>query len=394
MNNKKFEPKSTLYKVTKKDYVTSRDPRGTLPVYEYSANGDTFMWDRETGEVYMTAIWKALGFTKNEIKRTLQDCPKSSIKKIRGGFLNIQGTWLCYDTAKFLCKKLAKSIGEQLVPIFGPDTSKQPLKPSRTQNKPSTGLINRNMNKQLIGLTSLDNSHSGKRKRDHFNENVDVYPKKSTLNVKLLDLFFGPDGNDYDHSNHTSTENTINSDKNMTQFYENQDSSHITTSDQTALNFHEAPILFQQDNDGDESVVSDIYNGSCIGAISNDGKTPSSPIYTNQDKNTSTPLQIVPKFRVVPYFYPQKQQYNDDATVPLYFNDIPQYPLTNKNIDDPLKKKNSCENRNPQNKWKEMADTIEATVILHGLANNFQNMQQTVPENVIVDDMEFNILWE
>ncbi|CAO3610127.1 unnamed protein product [Cunninghamella echinulata] len=394
MNNKKFEPKSTLYKVTKKDYATSRDPRGTLPVYEYSANGDTFMWDCETGEVYMTAVWKALGFTKNEVKRTLQDCPKSAIKKIRGGFLNIQGTWLRYDTAKVLCKKLAKALDEQLVPIFGPDTSKLPSNPSSTQNKPSTGLTNRDMNKQSIVLTPLGDNHLGKRKRDHSNETVDVHPKKSTLNKELLDLLFGSNDNGYGNSNRDSTDNAINNDENLTLFYENQNNSHTTTSNQSVLDFHKAPIFFQQENDDDKDEATDIYGGSYIDAFSGDEKTPSPSIYIYQDKNTSTLHQVVPKFHVVPTFYPQKQQDNYDAIVPSYFNDISQYSLMNKNTDGPLKKKSNDENKNLQNRWKEMADTIEATVILYGLANNFQDMQQTVPENVVVDDMAFNILWE
>jgi hypothetical protein len=53
------------------------------------------MWDRENGYVHFTGIWKALGNNKADIARLVDTHPDlaSTIKKVRGGFLKIQGTW-------------------------------------------------------------------------------------------------------------------------------------------------------------------------------------------------------------------------------------------------------------------------------------------------------------
>lgn len=51
------------------------------------------MWDRETGYVHFTGIWKALGNSKSDIVKMVDSNPELGTKKIRGGFLRIQGTW-------------------------------------------------------------------------------------------------------------------------------------------------------------------------------------------------------------------------------------------------------------------------------------------------------------
>lgn len=73
------------------------------------------MWDRESGKakygyitfflpeltlcskplgyVHFTGIWKALGNSKADIVKMVDSNPELKVKKIRGGFLKIQGTW-------------------------------------------------------------------------------------------------------------------------------------------------------------------------------------------------------------------------------------------------------------------------------------------------------------
>ena len=51
------------------------------------------MWDRETGFVHFTGIWKCLGNSKADIVRVVDSNPELGVTKIRGGFLKIQGTW-------------------------------------------------------------------------------------------------------------------------------------------------------------------------------------------------------------------------------------------------------------------------------------------------------------
>lgn len=48
----------TKHIVTRGRYVTSSDPRGYLPVYEYPLNGQWLMVDADNGYVLWTGIWK------------------------------------------------------------------------------------------------------------------------------------------------------------------------------------------------------------------------------------------------------------------------------------------------------------------------------------------------
>lgn len=64
-----------------------------LLVYEYTVGNQPIMWDRETGFVHFTGIWKCLGNSKADIVRVVDSNPELGVTKIRGGFLKIQGTW-------------------------------------------------------------------------------------------------------------------------------------------------------------------------------------------------------------------------------------------------------------------------------------------------------------
>ncbi|KAI8098318.1 transcription regulator HTH, apses-type DNA-binding domain-containing protein, partial [Gilbertella persicaria] len=107
------------FTISKDHYSTSLDPRGYIPVYEYVINNTPIMWDRETGYVHFTGIWKALGNSKSDIVKMVDSNPELGTKKIRGGFLRIQGTWIPYDYAHLLCKRTAWHIRKELVPMFG-----------------------------------------------------------------------------------------------------------------------------------------------------------------------------------------------------------------------------------------------------------------------------------
>ncbi|KAL7311356.1 hypothetical protein PS15m_009130 [Mucor circinelloides] len=118
-----------------------------MTVYEYIINGTPIMWDRETGTasikhcsdqhthpqltgyVHFTGIWKALGNSKSDIVKMVDSNPELGTKKIRGGFLRIQGTWIPYDYAHLLCKRTAWNIRKELVPIFGQQFALEALRP-------------------------------------------------------------------------------------------------------------------------------------------------------------------------------------------------------------------------------------------------------------------------
>ncbi|KAL6452227.1 XBP1 Transcriptional repressor XBP1 [Candida maltosa Xu316] len=122
-----------------KKYSTSAlDPqRNYITAYEYPVNNLWIIWDYETGWVHLTGIWKASlnieesnvspSHMKADIVKLLESTPKEYqhyIKRIRGGFLKIQGTWLPYKLCKILARRHA------LIPIFGVDFPDSCLKPN------------------------------------------------------------------------------------------------------------------------------------------------------------------------------------------------------------------------------------------------------------------------
>lgn len=122
-------------------YATSIDDRGYLSgrtspeltdiVYEFSLNDQTIMWDYCTGLVHLTGIWKALGNSKADIVRLVDNHPELEgvIRRIRGGFLKVQGTWVPFELCKKLALRTCYTIRHALISVFGPDFPGQCLKP-------------------------------------------------------------------------------------------------------------------------------------------------------------------------------------------------------------------------------------------------------------------------
>ncbi|KAF8547930.1 hypothetical protein OG21DRAFT_1471867 [Imleria badia] len=119
----RFRPyASPHHQVTKGRYITSNDPRGYIPVYEYPLNGQWIMMDIDDGYILWTGIWKALGNSKADIVKMIDSQPDlaSVIRRVRGGYLKIQGTWMPYEVALRLSRRVAWPIRDDLVPLFGP----------------------------------------------------------------------------------------------------------------------------------------------------------------------------------------------------------------------------------------------------------------------------------
>lgn len=119
----RFRPyASQKHQVTKGRYITSNDPRGYIPVYEYPLNGQWIMMDIDDGYILWTGIWKALGNSKADIVKMIDSQPDlgSVIRRVRGGYLKIQGTWMPYEVALRLSRRVAFPIRDDLVPLFGP----------------------------------------------------------------------------------------------------------------------------------------------------------------------------------------------------------------------------------------------------------------------------------
>ncbi|CEJ05420.1 hypothetical protein RMCBS344292_19362 [Rhizopus microsporus] len=100
-------------------YATSQDSRGAIPVFQFEVNGHPILWDSENGFVHFTGIWKALGNSKADIVKIVDGNPDLQVKKVRGGCLTIQGTWMPFESAKALCVNNAWALRFDLVPVFG-----------------------------------------------------------------------------------------------------------------------------------------------------------------------------------------------------------------------------------------------------------------------------------
>ncbi|KAF5342209.1 hypothetical protein D9611_001187 [Ephemerocybe angulata] len=130
----RFRPyASPEHHVTKGRYITSNDARGYIPVYEYPLNGQWIMMDIDDGYILWTGIWKALGNSKADIVKMIDSQPDLAplIRRVRGGYLKIQGTWMPYEVALKLSRRVAWSIRHDLVPLFGPTFPSTCLSPDQ-----------------------------------------------------------------------------------------------------------------------------------------------------------------------------------------------------------------------------------------------------------------------
>ncbi|KAJ6611135.1 transcription regulator HTH, apses-type DNA-binding domain-containing protein, partial [Mycena sp. CBHHK59/15] len=112
----RFRPfASAVHHVTKGRYITSNDPRGYIPVYEYPLNSQWIMMDIDDGYILWTGIWKA------DIVKMIDSQPELAhvIRRVRGGYLKIQGTWMPFEIALRLARRVAWNIREDLIPLFG-----------------------------------------------------------------------------------------------------------------------------------------------------------------------------------------------------------------------------------------------------------------------------------
>nr|QOU81785.1 hypothetical protein [Sporisorium reilianum] len=122
---------TTMHEFRKGKYATTGGDRGFMTVFEYDVRGHTMMIDVDTSFVRFTSITQALGKNKVNFGRLVRTCPALDphITKLKGGYLSIQGTWLPYDLAKELSRRIAWEIRDHLVPLFGYDFPSTCLRP-------------------------------------------------------------------------------------------------------------------------------------------------------------------------------------------------------------------------------------------------------------------------
>ncbi|GME76581.1 unnamed protein product [Ambrosiozyma monospora] len=120
-----------LESIGRRKYSTSIDPRNYLTVFEYKINDHWIIWDYHSGLVHLTGLWKAIGNAKADIVKLVESSPELEfeVRRVRGGFLKIQGTWIPYAIAKQLASKFCYKIRYALIPLFGEDFVHLCLKP-------------------------------------------------------------------------------------------------------------------------------------------------------------------------------------------------------------------------------------------------------------------------
>lgn len=125
--------------IAMKKYSTAVDSRKFLTVYEFMVNNQWIIWDYHTGYVHLTGLWKAIGNNKADIVKLIENSPElePDIKRVRGGYLKIQGTWVPFEIAKALAARTCYFIRYALIPLFGNDFPESCLKP----NEPGFGQL-------------------------------------------------------------------------------------------------------------------------------------------------------------------------------------------------------------------------------------------------------------
>ncbi|KAH3667544.1 hypothetical protein WICMUC_005331 [Wickerhamomyces mucosus] len=133
INSKNY--KNNSFKIVPKKYSTNIDSRSFLTVYEYQIDSNWIIWDFHNGLVFFTGLYKICNegdkfdylkiidkyVVNNNNNNSINDSnfKEIEIKRIRGGFLKIQGTWIPFNLAYELSKKFAYNFRYQLIPIFG-----------------------------------------------------------------------------------------------------------------------------------------------------------------------------------------------------------------------------------------------------------------------------------
>ncbi|KAJ7705735.1 transcription regulator HTH, apses-type DNA-binding domain-containing protein [Mycena olivaceomarginata] len=114
-------------------------PRGYIPVYEYPLNSQWIMMDIDDGYILWTGIWKALGNSKADIVKMIDSQPELAqvIRRVRGGYLKIQGTWMPFEVRSPTGTTSRMEYTEDLIPLFGPTFPSTMLVPRPTWLRPS-----------------------------------------------------------------------------------------------------------------------------------------------------------------------------------------------------------------------------------------------------------------
>ncbi|KAG2195482.1 hypothetical protein INT47_012026 [Mucor saturninus] len=321
-------------------YSTSLDTRGYIPVYEYIINNTPIMWDRETGYVHFTGIWKALGNSKSDIVKMVDSNPELGTRKIRGGFLRIQGTWIPYDYAHLLCKRTAWHIRKELVPIFGQHFPLEALHPDH----PDYGCL---LLDPLTRKKSSLHKRNTMRQKPYTKPSPDTHPPPSRSKKSAVAAAAAVTKRKIQHKNNNN-HNRVASSMSVTRL--------LNTSNE------DSDILSSEEEDDDD---------------------------------TSSSFSS-PSFRVIQTYPPE--DWSSHWLLPPIHSPSPS-PPTPPSPPAPLATSTSTTAASPHIA-QDIIDTISATILLQRLSQDdgkrpFKPFESTgIPSKVIVGHQEFSICWD
>lgn len=140
---------SVIPNIVKRKYLALALPQtgGSFMVFEYPVGLHWVIWDYDSGFVHLTGLWRAALErkppscnqtespklrAKADMVKLLELAPQAlheHIRRVRGGFLKIQGTWIPHLLCLQLARRFCYYIRYELVPIFGPEFPNQCLAP-------------------------------------------------------------------------------------------------------------------------------------------------------------------------------------------------------------------------------------------------------------------------
>lgn len=163
--------------IVMKKYSTSVDKRGFLTVYEYKINEQWIIWDYHTGYVHLTGLWKAIGNNKADIVKLVQASPdiEEDIKRVRGGYLKIQGTWVPFEIAQKLAARTCYHIRFALIPLFGesfPSMCLTPQQPGFGQLQLTDPEESTKRRRRKRRVESINNNHNNNNSNNNNNNSI------------------------------------------------------------------------------------------------------------------------------------------------------------------------------------------------------------------------------
>lgn len=193
---------SVIPNIVKRKYLALALPQtgGSFMVFEYPVGLHWVIWDYESGFVHLTGLWRAALERKStshnqaespklrakaDMVKLLELAPQAlheHIRRVRGGFLKIQGTWIPHLLCLQLARRFCYYIRYELVPIFGPDFPNQCLAP----HEAGFGELKFDQNALNVFHEQKSEQPLGEIPQHHVRAEPPVFPLRGTMSNGIL----------------------------------------------------------------------------------------------------------------------------------------------------------------------------------------------------------------